>query len=225
MATKIRLQRFGRKSKPFFHVVVADSRSKRDGRYIEKLGVYNPTTNPATIDINFERAEHWVTVGAQPTDTVRALLSYTGVLLKDHLNRGVLKGALTEAQAKTKFEKWLKEKEANIQKKRDGLAKAKADATKAALAAEAKIKEARAEEILKKNSELVEAENADETVATVEETPVVAEEATTEVPASEETKVEEAPAEETETVVEEPKAESTEDTKENAPAEEEKKEA
>ena len=121
MSTKIRLQRHGKKRYAFFHVVVADARAPRDGKFIEKLGVYNPNTNPATIDIDFDRALHWVKTGAQPTDTCRALLSYKGVLHKDHLDRGVLKGAMTQEQADKKFEAWMKDKEGKIEGKKDSL--------------------------------------------------------------------------------------------------------
>ena len=107
MATRIRLQRHGKKGKPFFHIVVADSRSKRDGRFIEKLGTYNPNTNPATIDLDFDRSVHWVSVGASPSETAKAILSYKGVLMKEHLMRGVTKGALTEEQMEAKYAKWL----------------------------------------------------------------------------------------------------------------------
>ncbi|OFY97192.1 MAG: 30S ribosomal protein S16, partial [Bacteroidetes bacterium RIFCSPLOWO2_12_FULL_31_6] len=106
MPTKIRLQRFGKKGFAFFHVVVADSRAPRDGKFIEKLGTYNPNNNPATIDINFERSLHWVKTGAQPTDTCKALLSYKGVIYKNHLDKGVVKGALTQEQADKKFAAW-----------------------------------------------------------------------------------------------------------------------
>ena len=113
MATRIRLQRHGKKGKPFFHIVVADSRARRDGRFIEKLGIYNPNTNPATIDLDFDRSVHWVSTGAQASDTARAILSYKGVLMKEHLMRGVLKGAMTQEQMEAKFAKWEEEK-ANI---------------------------------------------------------------------------------------------------------------
>ena len=112
MPAKIRLQRHGKKGQPFYHIVVADSRSPRDGRFIEKLGTYNPLTNPAQINIKFERALYWYSVGAQPTDTARSLLSKTGVMMKYHLMRGVQKGAMTEEQAEVKFQNWMKEKEA-----------------------------------------------------------------------------------------------------------------
>jgi small subunit ribosomal protein S16 len=123
MATRIRLQRQGRKSRPIFHIVTADSRAKRDGRYIERLGIYNPNTNPATIDLNFDRALYWVQSGAQPSDTARAILSYKGVMMKKHLLEGVRKGALTEEQAEEKYNKWLEEKEGRINAKREGLKK------------------------------------------------------------------------------------------------------
>src|SRR5690606_13144607 len=118
----------GRKSYAFFHIVIADQRSKRDGRFIEKLGVYNPNTNPATIDIDFDRALHWVQTGAQPSDTVRAILSYKGVLLKKHLLDGVKKGALTEEQAEEKFQAWMADKEGKIHGKAEADRKAKEDA-------------------------------------------------------------------------------------------------
>ena len=124
MATKIRLARHGKKGKPFYHIVIADSRSKRDGKYIERIGSYNPNINPALIDINFDRALYWIGVGAQPTDTVRAMLSYKGVLYKNHLLKGVKKGALTEAQVEKKFNAWLAEKENKIESKISNLEKA-----------------------------------------------------------------------------------------------------
>lgn len=123
MATRMRLQRHGKKNYAFFHIVVADSRAPRDGKFIEKLGYYNPNTNPATIELNFERALYWLNVGAQPTDTVRRILSYKGVLLKKHLLEGVKKGALTEEQAEKKFQDWLQQKLAKIESKKQKLAK------------------------------------------------------------------------------------------------------
>jgi small subunit ribosomal protein S16 len=110
MPTKIRLQRKGKKGQPFYHIVAADGRAPRDGKFIEKLGTYNPMTNPATIELEFDRALYWVQVGAQPTDTARSLLSREGVMLKHHLLKGVKKGALTEDQVEIKFNEWLKEK-------------------------------------------------------------------------------------------------------------------
>lgn len=177
MATKIRLQRFGKKGKPFYHVVVADSRAPRDGKFIERLGSYNPNTNPATIEINFEKAVKWVLNGAEPTDTARAILSYKGVLYKKHLEGGVRKGALTPEQAEEKFAKWLEEKGSKITGKVDGLAAKKAENRKAALAAEAKKKEEKAAAIAAKNAPVVE-----ETAET--------EEPQTEEPAAEETQAE-----------------------------------
>ncbi len=153
MATKIRLARHGRKSRPFYHIVIADSRAPRDGKYIERIGSYNPMTNPATIDLNFERALHWLQTGAQPTDTCRAILSYQGVLMKKHLLDGVKKGAFDEAAAEAKFEAWAKEKEAKIAAKKEGLVKAADEATKQRLDAEAKISADRAEAIAKRRAE------------------------------------------------------------------------
>ncbi|WP_299553742.1 30S ribosomal protein S16 [Seonamhaeicola sp.] len=143
MPVKIRLQRHGKKGKPFYWIVAADSRAKRDGRYLEKLGVYNPNTNPATVDLNVDGAVKWLQNGAQPTDTAKALLSYKGALLKNHLAGGVKKGALTEEQAEGKFNAWLEEKAAKIQAKADGLSKADAKAKADALAAEKAVNEAR----------------------------------------------------------------------------------
>ncbi|MEX2485304.1 MAG: 30S ribosomal protein S16 [Brumimicrobium sp.] len=156
MATKIRLQRHGKKGYPFYHVVVADSRSKRDGRFIEKLGTYNPNTNPATIDINFDQTLHWVGVGAEMSDTARAILSYKGVLYKNHLLRGVHKGALTEADVEKKFAAWLKDKEAKIDAKTEGLSTSAQKAEKERLAAEKARSDARAAEIAAKNTPEVE---------------------------------------------------------------------
>ena len=156
MATKIRLQRHGKKRSAFYHIVAADSRAKRDGRFIEKIGTYNPNTNPATIDLDFDRALHWVKVGAVPTDTVKALLSYKGVLLKNHLDNGVLKGALTEADAQKKFDAWMNEKASKISGKADSIAKAKEDANAAKLAAEKEVNDARAKELEARNAPEVE---------------------------------------------------------------------
>jgi len=152
MATKIRLQRHGKKGKPFCHIIVADARAPRDGRFIERLGSYNPNTNPATIDINFDKTLDWVNNGAQPTDTCRAILSYKGVLYKKHLQGGVQKGALTEEQAEAKFQAWLDQKEGKITGKKTGLVSAKEEARKAALAAEVKKKQDRAAAIIAKNT-------------------------------------------------------------------------
>jgi small subunit ribosomal protein S16 len=132
MAVRIRLQRHGKKGRPFYHIVIADGRSKRDGRYIERIGSYNPNINPAVIDLDFDRALHWVKVGAEPSDTMRAILSYKGVLMKNHLDRGVIKGAMTQDQAEAKFAKWLDEKENKISSKTDNLKKAEDAARKKA---------------------------------------------------------------------------------------------
>jgi len=173
MATRIRLQRHGKKGKPVFHLVAADSRAKRDGKFIEKLGTYNPNTNPATIDINFDKTLHWVQVGAELTDTARAILSYKGILYKNHLINGVKKGALTEADVETRFAAWVAEKEAKIGAKKDGLGK-NADADKVArLKAEAEKKDAKAKAIEAKNAPIVEE---------VEEEVVAEQEATDEAP-------------------------------------------
>src|ERR1700742_4710774 len=144
MATKIRLQRHGKKGNAFYYIVVADASAPRDGRFIERLGSYTPNTTPATIDINFDKSLDWVNNGAQPTDTCRAILSYKGVLYKKHLQGGAKKGALTDEQVETKFTEWLDQKEGKISGKKSGLTTAKEDARKAALAAEAKKKEERA---------------------------------------------------------------------------------
>ena len=152
MPVKIRLQRHGKKASAFYHVVIADGRAPRDGKFIEKLGTYNPNTNPATIDINFDKTLDWYQKGAQPTDTVRAILSYKGILQKDHLLRGVKKGALTAEQAEAKFAKWIAEKEAKISKKSENVAGKKHEANKQRLAAEAKVKEAKAAKIVAKNT-------------------------------------------------------------------------
>lgn len=156
MATKIRLQRHGKKGKPFYYIVVADARAPRDGRFIERIGSYNPNTNPATIDINFEKTLEWVNNGAQPTDTCRAILSYKGVLYKKHLQGGVKKGALTEEQAETKFAEWLDQKDSKITGKKSNLNAAKDEARKLALIAEAKKKEDKAAAIAAKNAPVAE---------------------------------------------------------------------
>jgi small subunit ribosomal protein S16 len=177
MATKIRLQRFGKKGKPFYHVVVADSRSPRDGKFIERLGSYNPNTNPATIEINFEKTLDWVNKGAQPTDTCRAILSYKGVMYKKHLEGGVKKGALTAEQAETKFAEWLQGKEGKIEGKKDTLTKSKEEVKRTALAAEAKKKEEMAAAIVAKNTPPVEEETVAETTEEAPETNVAEESA------------------------------------------------
>ncbi len=178
MATKIRLQRQGRKRRPMFHIVVADSRAPRDGKYIERLGLYNPNTNPATIDLNFERSLYWMQVGAQPSDTAKAILSYKGVLHKDFLINGVKKGAHTLEQAEEKFTKWLEAKESKITSKVDTLASARDAKAAANLERETKMKEAIAAKVLAKNSPLAEEVANTESEETVEPTNEVEVEAT-----------------------------------------------
>lgn len=152
MATKIRLQRHGKKGKPFYYIVVADARAPRDGRFIERLGSYNSNTNPATINIDFDKTLDWVNTGAEPTDTCRAILAYRGVMYKKHLQGGVKKGALTTEQADEKFAAWVEQKENKISGKKTDLGSAKDEARKAALAAEAKKNTDRAAAIVAKNT-------------------------------------------------------------------------
>ena len=204
MSTRIRLQRHGKKGKPFFHIVAADSRSKRDGRFIEKLGTYDPTKNPAIIELNFESSLSWLQKGAEPSDTARAILSYKGVMYKNHLLKGVLKGALTEADVEKKFSAWVSEKEAKIAKKTSDLDKSAAKSKADKLKLETEAKEARAAAIIAKNTP--------EPEEVVEEAPA-AEAATEEAPATE-AAAEEAPA--TEAATEE--APAAEAAPEEAPA-------
>lgn len=153
MAVKIRLARHGKKGYAFYHIVAADSRAPRDGKFIEKLGTYNPNTNPATIDLKFDRALDWLLKGAQPTDTCRAILSYKGVMYKKHLLGGVAKGAFTEAEAEARFNKWTQEKQNKIEAKSNKLASDATAAKKAQLAAETKVKEERAAAIAEKKAQ------------------------------------------------------------------------
>ena len=224
MPVKIRLQRHGKKGKPFYWIVAADSRSKRDGKFLEKLGIYNPNTNPATIEVKVDNSVEWLNNGAQPTDTARAILSYKGVLLKHHLMGGVRKGALTEEQAEEKFNAWMAEKEKSVASKVSGLDKVKADAKAKALAAEKEVNEKRALAAAEADlpDEIVESEIVVEEVAKVEEaTPEVVKEAATEAPVVEETAAE-APAVE-KTAAEAPVVEETavEETAAEAPIVEE----
>lgn len=238
MPVKIRLQRHGRKGQPYFHIVAADARSPRDGKYIERLGFYNPNTNPATIEVDVDSAAQWLVNGAQPTDTARAILSYKGVLYKNHLMRGVQKGAFSEEEAEKRFTAWLEEKQEKVDAKQKGLDSASDTARKERLAAEAEKSQARAAAIAAANAP----EPVAEEVAEATETPVdqtEAEAPTEETPAAtaeaapvEDSKTEEAPAEEVK--AEEPKAEAKEEAasekvkseepkaeaKEEAPAEE-----
>jgi len=202
MPAKIRLQRKGKKGRPFFHIVIADGRAPRDGRLVEKIGTYDPMTNPATIELNFEKALYWIQVGAQPTDTAKAILSFKGVLYKEHLLRGVKKGALTEDKAEVLFKEWVAEKEAKVEAKAKGLDEASREENKKRLAAEAEVNEARKAEFAKQKAEAqaaleaeLAAKAAAEAPAAVEETP--AEEASEEAaPVAEAEKAPEAPVEE-----------------------------
>ena len=174
MSVKIRLQRHGKKGKPYYWIVAADARSKRDGKYLEKIGAYNPNTNPATIELDIDGAVTWLQNGAQPTDTARAILSYKGAMLKNHLIGGVAKGALTEEQAEEKFKAWLEEKSGKVESKAEGLAKAEAEAKAKAFEAEKAANEAR----IAANTPVVE-EVAEEADAT-EDAPAVEAEASNE---------------------------------------------
>ena len=156
MPVKIRLQRHGKKGKPFYWIVAADARAKRDGKFLEKLGTYNPNTNPAQIDLDVDGSVKWLQNGAQPTDTARTILSYKGVMMKNHLAGGVRKGALTEEQAEAKFNAWLEEKAKGIDAKKATLADAKGKAKAEALAAEKAVNEAR----IAANAPVVEEEKA-----------------------------------------------------------------
>ncbi|MCB0738217.1 MAG: 30S ribosomal protein S16 [Bacteroidetes bacterium] len=154
MAVKIRLQRHGRKQRPYYYIVVADARAKRDGKFIERLGSYNPMTNPATIELEVDRALDWLMKGAQPSDTARAILSYKGVLYKKHLQVGVIKGALTQDEADAKYAEWLTQKSDQIQAKRDSLSANADEQTKVRLEREAAVAAKRAEAL---NAKLAEA--------------------------------------------------------------------
>jgi len=170
MPVKIRLQRHGKKGKPFYWVVAADARAKRDGKFLEKLGIYNPNTNPATIELHLDNAVKWLQNGAQPTDTARAILSYKGVLLKHHLLGGLRKGALTEEQVTEKFDAWLEQKDASVANKVGGLDKEKADAREKALNAEREVNAKReADAAAALVPETPEGESATEEIAAVEE--------------------------------------------------------
>ena len=183
MAVKIRLQRHGKKNFAFFHIVVADSRSPRDGRYIEQLGTYNPNTNPATIVLNSERALAWIKVGAEPTLTARRILSYEGVLLRHHLDGGVAKGALTQAEADNMWNDWKAQRDSKIEAKKTALKNSAVEARKAAKEAEVKVNEARAEALAKKAAELAAKQQEAEAEAS-------ADEAAAEAPAAEEAQAE-----------------------------------
>ncbi len=221
MSVKLRLLRKGRKRKPFYYIVAADARAPRDGRFIERVGSYNPNTNPATIDLDLDKSVQWLQNGAQPTDTVRAILSYKGAMYKNHLLKGAAKGAFPVEDVETKFNAWMEGKSSQIDAKKTQLADAKAAAEAEIFERESMVREEREKAILAKNSPL--AEEVEEATAEVTEeaTEAVVEEATEEVTAETEAPVaEEAPAAEEpaaeEPAAEEPKAEA------EAPAEEEK---
>ncbi|MCL1868167.1 MAG: 30S ribosomal protein S16 [Paludibacter sp.] len=209
MPVKIRLQRHGRKGYAYYHIVAADSRAPRDGKFIERIGSYNPNTNPATVDLKFDRALYWLQVGAQPTDTARNILSDEGVLLKKHLLGGVKKGAFDDAEAEKRFEAWKKDKENTVAKTKDQLLAEKHAKTKERLSAEEKIKKARAAEVAKKRADVV-AAVAGDTSPAVEIAEETVEAKATEVAAE---VVEQAPAveEKVSEVVKETAAEVTEE--------------
>ena len=212
MSVKIRLQRHGKKGKPFYWIVAADARAKRDGRYLEKLGTYNPNTNPATVNLDIDGAVKWLQDGAQPTDTAKTILSYKGAMLKNHLVGGVRKGALTEEQAEEKFQAWVDQKAGKVASKEETVAKAKLDVKAKALEAEKAVNEARVaaaiEEAVEEVAEAApEAEVAEEVVAEVAPEAEVAEEVVAEVAPE---------AEVAEEVVAEAAPEATEEKKEDS---------
>jgi len=241
MPVKIRLQRHGKKGKPFYWIVAADARSKRDGRYLEKLGTYNPNTNPATVEVKLDNAVNWLEKGAQPTDTARTLLSYRGVMLKHHLNGGIRKGALSQEEADKKFAAWLEEKEAKIQSKKDGLSQSESELKAKRLADEKAVSDKRLADAAAAEAEAAAEEAAADSTeaeeATTEAAEAPAEEATTEKEAvaeeaeqeAKETEAAEEPevsAEQTEAPAEqtEAPAEQTEAPAEQTEASEEKEE-
>ena len=171
MSAKMRLQRHGKKGQPFYHIVIADARAPRDGRFIEKIGTYNPVAQPAQISLNFDKALDWLNKGAQPTDTVRSILSQKGVLLKKHLLIGVKKGAMTAEQAEVKFQNWMKEKEAKAAEEVKAKAEQKRAIQKERLEAEAKVNETRIAELAKRRAEAAAAAAAENAEAATEETP------------------------------------------------------
>ncbi|MBP5678141.1 MAG: 30S ribosomal protein S16 [Bacteroidales bacterium] len=183
MPARIRLQRHGKKNQPFYHIVVADGRAPRDGRFIEKLGTYNPLTNPATIDLNFDRAVEWVKNGAQPSDTVRRILSYKGVLLRRHLQIGVEKGAISQEVADVRFNEWLQAKEAKINSKKSDIENDARNTRKARLEAEKKANEQKAAAVAAKRQAAAEAEAAAKAAAEAAENAEGEAPAETEAPA------------------------------------------
>ena len=225
MSVKIRLQRHGKKGKPFYWVVAADARSKRDGKYLEKIGTYNPNTNPATIDLNLDSAVKWLHNGAQPTETAKAILSYKGALLKHHLDGGIRKGALTQEQADAKLAEWLEAKSGKVDAKKEGLTKAQADAKTKALKAEKEVNAKRLAAAAQAEADAIAAATpaVEEAVAEVEVEAAAEEVTEVETPA-----VEEAPVAEIEEIpaVEEAPVAEVEDTPatEEAPVAEENNE-
>jgi small subunit ribosomal protein S16 len=185
MAVKIRLARRGKKNFAFFHIVVADSRSPRDGRIIEQIGHYNPNTNPATISIDREKALDWLNKGAQPTETARRILSYEGVLLKKHLQGGVAKGAFSQEEADKRWNAWKATKEQKVKSKKQDIFNQDLEARKAAISAEAKVNTERAEVIAKRKAEEAAAKAAEAAAARAEEEAIAAEVATVEAAAEE----------------------------------------
>ena len=196
MATRIRLQRQGRKGKPVYNIVVADQRSPRDGKFIEKLGIYNPNTNPATINIDFDSTLNWMMKGAQPSDTARTILSYKGIMMKKHLLEGVRKGAFSEEEAEKKFTVWMEAKNKQVADKSASVLKANEDARKAVFDVEKAKNEARAADLAAKNTPVVEEITEEVVEEAIEETPVaesneeVVEETTEETPVAESTEEE-----------------------------------
>jgi len=156
---------------PYYHIVVADSRAPRDGKFVERIGLYNPQTNPATIELNFDRALDWLRKGAQPTDTCRAILSEKGVMMKKHLMEGAKKGAFNEEEAETRFRKWLDEKEAKAKSQAEAISSGRADEARKRLEAETKVKEAKAEELARKLKAQSEEARAEESATPAEESP------------------------------------------------------
>ena len=227
MPVKIRLQRHGKKGKPFYWIVAADARSKRDGRYLEKLGTYNPNTNPATVEVKLDHAVNWLEKGAQPTDTARTLLSYRGVMLKHHLNGGIRKGALSQEEADKKFAAWLEEKEAKIQAKKEGLSQSESELKAKRLADEKAVSDKRLADAAAAEAEAAAEEATAESTEAEEATPEVAEAPAeqTEAPAEEATTEKEAVAEEAEQEAKETEAaEEPEASAEQTEASEEKEE-
>ncbi len=169
---------------PYYHIVVADSRAPRDGKFVERIGLYNPQTNPATIELNFDRALDWLQKGAQPTDTCRAILSEKGVMLKKHLLEGIKKGAFSAEEAESRFQKWLNEKEAKVRAQSEKISQSKTEEARKRLEAETKVKEAKAQELAKKLKEQAEEAQEAEEPQAGEVAAEVAEEPTPESPAN-----------------------------------------